>query len=166
MKDVQKELKIEVQKTDREGRQGGRYASLNLGRDEEGYYVIGRRLENKNPMTPDSALQKLMPTRHPLTRLFMDRAHKECGHRGRDATLAYFRRKYWTTHGSKIAQSVKSKCQLCKLRDVKLETQEMGRLPVARLKQAPPFTYTMIDLFGPYAVVGKYKNGQVVKRME
>ena len=31
----------------------------------------------------------------------------------------------------------------------------MGRLPNARLTQAPPFTYTMIDLFGPYAVRGE-----------
>ena len=104
VKDIQKELKIEVQKTDRKGRQGGRYASLNPGRDEEGYYVIGRRLENKNPMTPDSSLQKLIPTRHPLTRLFMDRAHKECGHRGRDATLAHFRLKYWTAHDRSICK--------------------------------------------------------------
>ena len=31
----------------------------------------------------------------------------------------------------------------------------MGRLPEARLKQAPPFTRTMLDLFGPYAVRGE-----------
>ena len=49
---------------------------------------------------------------------------------------------------------------MCKLRDVKLETQEMGQLPEAHLKQAPPFTYTMLDLFGPYAV-----RGEVQKRM-
>ena len=31
----------------------------------------------------------------------------------------------------------------------------MGRLPEARLKPAPPFTYTMVDLFGPYVVRGE-----------
>ena len=155
VKDAQKELKIEVEKTDRKGRQGGRYASLNPASDENGYYVIGRRLIDRNPMTPDASPQKLIPTRHPLTRLFMERAHKESGHRSRDVTLAHFRQKYWTAHGSKIAQSAKNKCQLCKLRDVKFGTQEMGKLPEARLKQAPPFTYTMLDLFGPYAVRGE-----------
>ena len=84
-------------------------------------------------MTPDASLQKLLPTRHPVTRLFMKRAHKDCGHRGRDPTLARFRQKYWVAQGSKIAQFIKSKCQLCKLRDVKLGEQEMGRLPEARL---------------------------------
>ena len=106
-------------------------------------------------MTPDASLQKLIPTRHPLTRLFMERALKKSEHRSRDVTLAHFRQKYWTAHGIKIAQSAKNKCQLCKLRDVKFGTQEMGKLPEARLKQAPPFTYTMLDLFGPYAVRGE-----------
>ena len=163
VKDAQKELKMEMEKTDLKGRQGGRYASLNPNKDEDGYYVIGQRLANKNPMTPDASLQKLMPTQHHLTRLFMERAHKECAHRGRDATLAYFRRKFWTAHGSKIAQSVKSKCQMCKLRDVKLETQEMVQLPEARLKQAPPFTYTMLDLFGPYTVRGEVQKRTIGK---
>ena len=144
-----------MKKTDRKGRQGGRYASLNPTVDGDGFHVIGSRLRNKNPMTPDASLQRLLPTRHPLTRLLMVRAHKECGHRGRDAILAHFRRRYWTAHGSEIAQSVKSNCQLCKLRDAKFGAQAMGPLPEARLERTPPFTYTMLDLFGPYAVRGK-----------
>ena len=155
VKDVQETLKDEMAKTDHKRRKGGRYASLNPGEDESGHFVVGQRLKNRNPMTPDASLQKLLPTRHPVTRLFMKRAHKDCGHRGRDPTLARFRQKYWVAHGSKIAQAVKSKCQLCKLRDVKLGEQEMGRLPEARLKPAPPFTYTMVDLFGPYLVRGE-----------
>ena len=80
VKDVQKELKDEIQKTDQKGRKGGRYASLNLGKDEHGYYVVGQRLKNNNPMTPDASLQKLLPTHHPVTRLFMERAHKQPVH--------------------------------------------------------------------------------------
>ncbi|CAB4008383.1 Hypothetical predicted protein [Paramuricea clavata] len=109
VKDVQKELKDEIEKTDQKGRKGGRYASLNPGKDEHGYYVVGQRLKNNNPMTPDASLQKLLPTHHPVTRLFMERAHKQCVHRGRDSTLARSRQKYWIAQGSKIAQTVKSK---------------------------------------------------------
>ena len=155
VKDVQKELKNEIEKTDQQGRKGGRYASLNPGKDEHGYYMVGQRLKNNNPMTPDASLEKVLPTHHPVTRLFMERAHKQCVHKGRDSTLARFRQKYWIAQGSKIAQTVKSKCQLCKLRDAILGEQEMGRLPEARLKPAPPFTYTMVDLFGPYVVRGE-----------
>ena len=55
---------------------------------------------------------------------------------------------------------VKSTCQLCKRRDAILGEKEIGRLPEARLKSAPPFTYTMVDLFGPYLV-----RGEVQKRI-
>jgi hypothetical protein len=55
VKDIQKELENEVEKTDRKGRKGGRYASLNPGKDEDGYYVVGQCnvcMWNRNPMTP------------------------------------------------------------------------------------------------------------------
>ena len=70
-------------------------------------------------MAPDSALQRLLPTRHQPTCLLMDHAHQECGHPGHEATLARFRQKYWVAQGSKIAQSSKSKCEMCKIREVK-----------------------------------------------
>ena len=151
---AQKELDEEIRKKNTKGRTGGRYKSLKPLKDHDGYYVVCQRLKAKNPMTPDGALQRLLPTHHQLTRLLMDRAHREGGHRGRGATLARLRAKYWTAYGSKIAQSTKSKCQLCKLREIKLEEQEMGGLPESRLKPAPPFTYVMLDLLGPYHVRG------------
>ena len=75
----------------------------------------------------------------------MRKAHRQ-GHRGRDGTLAKFREMYWVPRGSKLAQTVKYNCQLCKLRQAKLLQQEMGQLPEARLKPAPPFTHVMHDL--------------------
>ncbi|CAB4018941.1 Hypothetical predicted protein [Paramuricea clavata] len=84
----------------------------------------------------------------------MQRAHTS-GHRWRDATLARFRQLYWVTQGSKLAQSIKSKCQMCKLREAKFLEQQMGQLPEARLKPAPAFNHVMIDLFGPYSVRGE-----------
>ena len=62
VKDAQRELSIQVEKTNRKGRRGGRYESLNPRKDKNGYYVIGRHLTNQNPMTSDASLQKLMPT--------------------------------------------------------------------------------------------------------
>ena len=38
--------------------------------------------------------------------------------------------------------------------------QEMGRLPIERTPPAPPFNFTMLDLFGPYLV-----RGEVQKRV-
>ncbi|CAB3998608.1 Hypothetical predicted protein [Paramuricea clavata] len=105
VKEVQKSFESELTKTDRKGRKGGRFACFNPVQDESGLWVVGQRLKNKNPMTVDSSLQKLLPYRHHVTRLFMQRAHTS-GHRGRDATLARFRQLYWVTQGSKLAQSI------------------------------------------------------------
>ena len=54
----------------------------------------------------------------------------ESGHRGRDATLARFRLFYWVVQGGKLAQSVRSKCQKCKLREVKFQQQQWDYCPM------------------------------------
>ncbi len=116
-------------------------------------------------MTADSTLQKLLPCNHPVTRLLMQRAHSS-GHRGRDATLSRFRQRYWVPQGSKLAQSVKSRCQKCKLREAKFQSQLMGQLPEARLKPAPAFNKVMLDLFGPYTVRGEVQKEPAARHME
>ena len=94
----------------------------------------------------------LLPTQNPLTSLLMREAHTNGGHEGRDATLARFRNTYCTPHGSKVAMRVKMDCQLCKLGDPQLMSQEMGWLPEERLTPSPPFTHVSLDLFGPFTV--------------
>ena len=103
-------------------------------------------------MTLDLSLQRLLPSKHPATQLFMQHTHQAGGHGGRDATLARFRMHYWTPQGSKLARLVKEKCQLCKLRNGEFLEQPMGLLQEATLKPAPAFNHLMLDLFGPYTV--------------
>ena len=94
---------------------------------------------------------EVFSNQHPATRLFMQRAH-QTGHRGRDATLARFRMRYWQPHGNKLARSVKMNFQLCKLLEANFLERQMGLLPEARLKPATAFNHIMLDLFGPYMV--------------
>ncbi|KAL9987899.1 hypothetical protein ACROYT_G002279 [Oculina patagonica] len=155
VKNVQKTIECELKKSSSKKGNGGHYAKLKPVQDASGIWVVGERLTRYNAMTPDSSLQRLLPSKHPATRLFMERAHQAGGHRGRDATLARFRMRYWTPQGSKLARLVKMDCQLCKLRDAKFLEQPMGLLPEARLKPAPAFNHVMLDLFGPYTVRGE-----------
>ena len=148
VRDMQKEFTSDMMK-----KKGGRYGSLNPMKNAKGIWVVGARLYNNNVTTADSA-QKLVPTNHPGTRLFMARAHKE-GHLGQNSTLNKFRKHFWSPNGDKIAKSVKFRCALCKRREAVLLSQQMGPLPEARLKPAPPFNKTMLDLFGPYSVRGE-----------
>ena len=137
------------------------YKRLNPARRDDGIWVVGStRLANKNPMSHIYAgLPIFLPSCHRFTRLAMLAAHNRA-HRGRDATLASFRERFWTPGGPKLAKSVVSKCQLCRLRNTALMRQQMGRLPVERLTPAPPFNFSMLDLFGPYQV-----RGEVQKRI-
>ena len=159
VRSVQNDLLKDMQKTDRKGRSGGRYSALHPKRRKDGIWVVGLRL-CYNPMTPDGQPQILLPSGNYVTKLFMTEAHCLSGHKGRDTTLARFRYKYWTPHASKIAWSVRSKCQKCKIRDHELLSQQMGVIPECRLKPSPPFSSTMVDLFGPYSI-----RGEVQKRV-
>ena len=93
VKDAQKSMKEELSKTDTKGRKGGRYATLSPVLSETGVWLVGRHLNQHNPMTLDSFLPKLLPYSSRVTRLLMRRAHRR-GHRGRDGTLAKFREMY------------------------------------------------------------------------
>lgn len=90
VKNVQKTIECELKKTRKKKGNGGHYAKLKPVQDASGIWVVGERLTRYNAMTPDSTLQRLFPSKHPATRLFMQRAHQAGGHRGRDATLARF----------------------------------------------------------------------------
>ncbi len=57
--------------------------------------------------------------------------------------------------GAKLHSLLKANVNSASFGMLKLGEQEKGRLPEARLKPAPPFTYTMVDLFGPYLVLGE-----------
>lgn len=152
--EAQKSIERELKKCNSKKGNGGNFAKLKPVKTVNGLWVVGERLSRYNAMVSEASLQKLLPSKHPVTRLLMVRAH-QAGHRGRDATLAQFRMGYWVPHGSKLARSVKMNCQLCKLRDAKFLEQQMGLLPEARLKPSPAFSHTMLDLFGPYVVRGE-----------
>jgi hypothetical protein len=127
VRDAQNSISDELVKVDRKGRAGGRFSSLTPLKNGDGFWVRGERLSNTNTIRSDATLQKLLLNNHPVTRLLMQQAHSS-GHRGCDATLL-FRQQYWVPQGSKLAQSVKSRCQKCKLREAKFHSQLMAPLP-------------------------------------
>ena len=132
------------------------YRSLNTAQMANGLWVVGaHRLARFNPMGAiHSELPLFLPKGHPLTALAMKQAH-EAGHRGRDATLAAFRARFWTSRASRLAGSIRNQCLWCRKRDAKATKQHMGALPEDRLRPSPPFSHTMVDLFGPYTIRGE-----------
>ena len=125
-----------------------------------GVWVVGTRISHSSPLTPENKPQVLLPYGHPLCAKLMENCHMDGGHRGRDATLSRFRARFWTPRGSKLSAKICSSCQTCKMTKAKGLRQVMGPMPPARLSPAPPFSHTMVDLFGPFSV-----RGEVQKRI-
>jgi len=139
IKEIQKSMETELQ-----NQASGKYKSLMPVQDDQGIWVIGSRFSSHNPMTTYSDQpQILLPSYHPYTRILMRQAHSQSGHRGHDSTLARFRLNYWVPQGAKITRGVCSTCQKCKVRDLKLSPQFMGKLPKERLTPDFAFTHTM-----------------------
>ena len=110
-------------------------------------YVIPRvRQENWNP----EKLVVLSP-KHELTKLILRSMH-DVDHRGVNFTLARSRIFYWIPQASKILKKIKSACFKCRLLDHEAMKQFMAPLPAYRLKCAPVWHYSMLDLFGPIQV--------------
>ena len=80
-----------MNQTNKKGKQVSSYRRLHPVKNENGIWIVGSRLIRFNPMSPDNTPQRLIPSKHPATRIMMWDAHVACKHHGRDSTLARFR---------------------------------------------------------------------------
>lgn len=62
------------------------------------------------------------------------------------------RAKAWVIKGRRIAKRVVDDCLICRKTKAKKCEQVMGFLPPERTEPAAPFTFTAVDVFGPYDV--------------
>ena len=70
------------------------------------------------------------------------------------AVCCKIRLRFWICNLEKIVKSIRNKCVVCRKRNKVLLEQQMGQLPVRRLKPAPPWMSVNLDLFGPYDIRG------------
>ena len=93
----------------------------------------------------------LLPHSHRFSRLYVEYIHNR-GHHGVLSTASKVRARFWITKLLNMVKSIKSQCIICKKLDKTLSQQVMGKLLEERLKPAPPWYTTAIDLFGPYTI--------------
>lgn len=68
-------------------------------------------------------------------------------------TINESRQKYWIIRVKSLFKKVKRKCLICKYDTIQPKTPLMGQLPPDRITPfVRPFTYTGVDLFGPFNV--------------
>ena len=113
--------------------------------EKDGIVYATTRAKQEN-LNPDD-LVILSPT-HPLTRKILTSYHN-VNHKGVNNTVARSRIFYWIPQASKIVDSIKRKCAHCRLNDHEAMQQLMAPVPSFRLKPAPIWSHSMLDLFGP-----------------
>lgn len=121
--------------------------------DQDGLLRVGGRISTTDgPTTVKHPL--ILPQRSHVTSLIIDHYHSEVvHHQGRGMTLNALRQSgYWIINGRTAVSSYIHTCVTCRKERGKLQTQKMADLPEERVTPAPPFTYSGMDVFGPFHI--------------
>ena len=130
-----------------------RYMKLCPRKREDGIRVVGSRIDKWVEMTAYHEEPILLPYNHRFTFLYARFVH-EMSHPGVATTMAKVRLKYWVVDLKRMVKSIVFKCVICRSYRKTLMSQVMGKLPVERIKAAPPWQSISVDLFGPYDIKG------------
>ena len=135
------------------GLEGGDYARLCPKKNVDGMYVVSGRTEDwfKNTYNTDGLI--LLPYNHRFSYLYALWIHNS-DHLGISATVCKIRNRFWIIQITRMVKSIRNKCVICRKLNKQFEEQIMGQLPYDRLKPAPAFHITFLDLFGPFMVRG------------
>ena len=93
----------------------------------------------------------ILPRNSIISRRVIEYYHSKVSHSGRTTTLNAVRQHgFWVVGANGIVRSIINKCITCRALRGKLGEQKMSDLPKARFSEEGPFTYTGMDMFGPF----------------
>ena len=104
----------------------------------------------------------VLPRTHRYSKLYAEHIHN-IAHRGVNSDVAKVRLEYWIVGVTRLMRSIRYGCVTCRKREGKLQQQIMAPLPIERLKPAPMWYHTGIDLFGPFQIKGEVNKRTVGK---
>lgn len=133
--------------------------SLNPFIDKFDVIRVGGRL-TASTLEYDQRHPILLPKGH-LALIIAVQAHKDHLHPGPQLLLATLRQKYWPLGARNLTRRVVKTCITCFRHLPTLRSQQMGSLPVERLKLASPFSACAVDFCGPILTRPAYKRGGV-----
>ncbi|XP_028519536.1 uncharacterized protein LOC114576662 [Exaiptasia diaphana] len=95
----------------------------------------------------------VLPKNSHITQVIIRHVHEEQGHQGNGITLNALRESgYWIIGGRSTVRHFIAQCVICRKCRARRQTQKMSDLPKERVTPAAPFTYTGMDVFGPFYV--------------
>ena len=118
---------------------------------DNGFLRVGGRLSQSNlPFWTRHPI--LLPRKHHVTELIIAAHHQRLGHAGRNHVISSIRQHYWIVAINAAVRKHIFSCVPCRKVYHPCATQIMADLPKDRVEPAPPFTYTGVDLFGPFII--------------
>ena len=97
------------------------------------------------------------PKINPVAKMLMIQAHHDSGHGAAIPALAAFRRRYWVSHGRKLAVWARKHCPICLKHDSRIVQAPLGKLPDYRYTGNEMFRTMGIDFVGPLKPLEKTK---------
>jgi hypothetical protein len=121
--------------------------------DESGLMCVGGRIR-KSHLKNQEKFRVLVPQKHHIAILLIEHYHIEVKHQGRFFTESALRTAgYWIVGAKRLISSLIHRCVKCRKIRGRTEIQKMVDLPEDRVNPSPPFSYTGVDVFGPWLVV-------------
>ena len=123
--------------------------------DDGGVIRVGGRIDRAE-LSEEVKHPIIMPRKSHITELIIRYCHEKVNHIGKNSTPCEIReRGFWIAGGSSAVTYYISRCVVCKRIRGSLQTQKMADLPKEKLREEPPFTYTGVDLLGPFYIKEK-----------
>ena len=135
----------------------GSLRKLNV-KEHDGVFFATGRVGMWNELSYNKDKLIILPGHHRYAKLYARHIH-EIAHLCINADIVKIRAEYWITRIHQLVKSLQNNCVVCRRHGGKLQEQIMSPLPIERLKPAPVWNYTGLDLFGPL-----YIKGEVNKR--
>ena len=116
----------------------GRFRKLCPILREDGIYVVGGRAIRRFEASYNEQLIPILP-KAKFPTMYAEHVHRKA-HGGVDSDIARVRSEYWIVGVHQICSSIRYKCVICKRKHAACSSQIMGKLPIERLKPAPPWS--------------------------
>ncbi|KRX34641.1 hypothetical protein T05_6672 [Trichinella murrelli] len=116
--------------------------------DEDGFLRVGGRLRLSD-LDYEMKYPIILPKKHHVVNLIIDRAHSNTLHAGNNQTLTTLRQNFWILNGRAAVKGVLRNCVICKKQETRPFEQKMADLPKMRTSETFPFENTGLDFIGP-----------------
>ncbi|XP_071652706.1 uncharacterized protein [Temnothorax longispinosus] len=126
--------------------------------DARGVLRVGGKLTH-SAILYEAKHPALLPSRHQLTELIVERTHRLHLHPGRRALHYILSQHFWILGAHQAIKRCLSRCYLCFRANPHTVQPPMADLFLDRVRQANPFSITGVDYAGPFPVYNRRSRG-------